>query len=80
MVKLNSNAVVTPSHAFFTTSFSLNILRDLSYKTGKLLTISESSSLLDISSETLSIFSVFKKEFLVHLQEFTYSPFLLEEC
>ena len=79
MVKLNSNAVVTPSHAFFT-SFSLNSLRDLSYKTGKLLTISESSSLLDISSETLSIFSVFKKEFLVYLQEFTYSPFLLEEC
>ena len=77
---MSSNDVVTPSHAFFTASFSLKFLRDLSYKTGKLLTISSGSSLLDISRETLSIFPVFKKEFLVHLQEFTYSPFLLKEC
>ena len=59
-VWINSNAVATPSHALFTASFSLNLLWYLTYKTGKFLTVSGSSSSLEISRKTFSIFSTFK--------------------
>ena len=46
----------------------------------KIVSENETFSFLDMSRETFSIFQCLKLEFLVHLQEFTLSTFLLEEC
>ena len=57
---INSNAVTTATHAFFIESFSLTLCGTCLYKTGKLLTVSDSSYSLDISEETFSNFSIFE--------------------
>ena len=72
---INSNVVTIAPYALFRTSFSLNPLWDLPYKTGKLPTDSGSSYSLDISGETFFYFFNFLsksflficKNLLVHL-------------